>query len=78
MPRGRPPKYPWDTWTDGEMHTIRQSDDWERGSTTTFPSNVKIASFRAECHAAARRAGGKADTRIMGNVVRFRFIESDG
>ncbi len=77
MPRGRPPKYPWPTWTNGEMHTIKQSDDWQRGDLDKFPSSVKVASFRAECHAAARRKGGTADTRIMGNVVRFRFIEGD-
>lgn len=75
MPRGRPPKYPWDTWTDGKRHVIRQSDEWELGSTEFFPSHVKVASFRAECHAAAQRKGGKADTKIMGNTVHFRFIE---
>lgn len=75
MPRGRPAKYPWDFWTNGERHVIRQSDEWERGSTDMFPADVKVESFRAECHAAARRAGGKADTKIMGNTVHFRFIE---
>jgi hypothetical protein len=77
MPRGRPPKYPWDEWTDGTSRILRQSEDWERGSLTTFPANVKVASFRAECHAAARRKGGKADTKIAGNAVRFRYIEDD-
>ena len=75
MARGRPPKYPWATWTDGDSRLIRQSDEWEPGSLEYFPTNVKVASFRAECHAAARRKGGKADTRIVGNAVRFRFVE---
>ena len=62
---------------NGERHVVRQSDDWEHGSLTTFPAEVKVASFRAECHAAARRKGGKADTDIKGNAVIFRFIEGD-
>lgn len=73
MPRGRPAKYPWDRWMTPDEHGnyptnyLRQGED--------FPESVKVASFRAECHAAARRRGGKADTRITGNLVRFRFIE---
>lgn len=77
MPRGRPAKYPWDFWLNEMSHVLRQSDDWEPGSTTTFPANVKVASFRAECHAAATRKGGKVDTKIMGNAVRVRFIPED-
>lgn len=48
-------------------HILRQGEH--------FPENVKVSSFRAECHAAARRKGGKADTRIQGNTVNFRFLE---
>lgn len=66
--RGRPPKYPWDEWCDGVSRPLRQGEH--------FADTVKVSSFRAECHAAARRKGGKADTKIFGNVVRFRFIES--
>lgn len=73
--RGRPPKYPWDIWMNGDRHIARQSDEWEPGSLTSFPANVKVSSFRAECHAAARRKGGKVDTDIKGNAVIFRFIE---
>lgn len=75
MPRGRPPKYPWGSWMEKDStgryprHTLRQGED--------FPDNVKVSSFRAECHAAARRKGGKADTKIMGNAVLFRFMEDD-
>ena len=76
MTRGRPPKYPWDEWLDGTRHVVRQSDDWQPGDLTLFPSNVKVSSFRAECHAAARRKGGRVDTRIQGNTVSIRFIES--
>jgi thioesterase domain-containing protein len=67
MPRGRPAKYPWETWTDGQRHVLVQGDH--------FSDEVKVTSFRAECHAAARRKGGKADTRIMGNTVIFRYLE---
>lgn len=67
MSRGRPAKYPWAEWTDGTRRPLKQGEH--------FPDTVKVASFRAECHAAARRKGGKADTRIMGNTVIFRYIE---
>lgn len=67
MARGRPPKYPWDEWTDGSRHFLKQGEH--------FADTVKVASFRAECHAAARRKGGRADTRIIGNIVTFRYIE---
>lgn len=75
MPRGRPAKYPWDLWLDGTRRILRQSEDWQPGDTETFPANVKVASFRAECHAAADRKGGRVDTRILGNTVTLRFIE---
>lgn len=65
--RGRPPKYPWAEWLDGQRHFLKQGEH--------FSTEVKVASFRAECHAAARRAGGKADTQIKGNIVIFKFIE---
>lgn len=71
MPRGRPAKYPWDEWCDPNRSQKRipltQGEH--------FPENVKVASFRAECHNAAKRRGGKADTRIVGNTVLFRYIE---
>jgi hypothetical protein len=67
MPRGRPPKYPWDEWCDGERKYLRQGEH--------FTEEVKVSSFRAECHAAAKRKGGKADTKIFGTMVRFRFLE---
>lgn len=69
MPRGRPAKYPWAEWCDGKQKRLRQGEH--------FADTVKVSSFRAECHAAARRKGGKADTRIMGNMVLFRFVGGD-
>lgn len=77
MPRGRPAKYPWGTWLNGQRHIVRQSPDWQRGDLDTFPENVKVSSFRAECHAAATRHGGKVDTKIFGNAVRIQFIETN-
>lgn len=87
MPRGRPPKYPWPAWTDGKRHFIKaiSADEWSpafaadqaKDGIDVYPDNVKVASMRAECHAAARRKGGKADTKIIGNTtVQFRYIES--
>jgi hypothetical protein len=83
--RGRPPKYPWEIWTDGERHFLKScpADEWSRTlardqaelGEDLYPDNVKVASMRAECHAAARRKGGKADTQIMGTTVIFKFIE---
>lgn len=69
MARGRPAKYPWEKWCDGTQQRLRQGED--------FADTVKVSSFRAECHAAARRKGGRADTKIMGNMVLFRFVEGD-
>lgn len=67
MPRGRPAKYPWAEWLDGTRHVLRQGDH--------FSDAVKIASFRAECHNAAKRKGGRVDTRIMGNTVSIRYLD---
>lgn len=84
MPRGRPPKYPWSIWTDGERHFLKPlgAEGWTPGLAREsarrgddfYPDNVKVSSMRAECHAAARRKGGKADTQIMGNTVIFKFV----
>lgn len=68
MPRGRPPKYPWAEWCDGIRRPLKQGEH--------FSDKVKVTSFRAECHAAARRKGGKADTKIMGNIVMFRYVDA--
>lgn len=59
--RGRPAKYPWDEWLDGGRHFLKQDEH--------FSSEVKVSSFRAEVHAAAKRQGKKVDTQIMGNTV---------
>jgi hypothetical protein len=69
MPRGRPAKYPWADWLDGNRHILRQGEHFE--------DSVKVSSFRAECHAAADRKGGKVDTRIVGNTVSVRFLPGD-
>lgn len=53
--RGRPPKYDWDTITDGQIHVLRQGRDFQ----------TSAVSFRALCHrtAAARSLG--LETRIQ-------------
>lgn len=84
MSRGRPPKYPWDAWTDGKRHFLKavDSEDWSparafdraKDGIDEYPDTVKVSSMRAECHAASKRKGGKADTKIEGTTVIFRFI----
>lgn len=45
LPRGRPTKYPWHEWLNGDEHLI------------TIPDDVNEASFVANMRARARRAG---------------------
>lgn len=65
--RGRPPKYDWDPLFDGEIHVWFKGEDFQ----------VSPASFRALVHrtASARDGNWKAETRIVGDSVMFRFDE---
>lgn len=61
--RGRPQKYPWDRWTDGEWHYPKKGVDFD----------CSLVSFRALVHRTATDRGGKAETKLdkRNEVVAF-------
>lgn len=48
-PIGRPPKYPWDRWLDGQLHLIREQQDFD----------CSRDSMRQQIYIRARRDGQK-------------------
>ena len=63
LPRGGRPKYPWNNWTDGEIHTATRGVDFTCGP----------ASFVAGIHVKARQLEMKAETSTDGDTVTFLF-----
>lgn len=54
--RGRPPKYPWDEWTDGEARRLyRGTADEVSAGTKDFEAD--LISFRTMVHRKARDLG---------------------
>jgi len=60
---GRPPKYPWDKWIDGEEHTIEKGVDF----------HVTTVGFQTTLHVTARSKGMKVMTAIDGDKITFQF-----
>lgn len=67
--RGRPPKYDWDAYFNGEINVLYQGVDF----------NVPLDSFRALVHRTANSRGMKAHTQVDNNnkYVAFKFVEAD-
>ena len=42
---GRPARYPWDEWMDGNIRVLVQGDDFEYGRGETGPTNERARSF---------------------------------
>lgn len=65
--RGRPPKYDWDKYSDGQPWVLYRGTDFD----------TSVVSFRALVHSAARSRGLKAETAIdpRNESVSFRFFE---
>jgi hypothetical protein len=66
--RGRPPKYDWESYFDGQIHVLYSGQDFD----------ISPKSFRALVHRTARsREGGewRAETQIdkTASSVAFRF-----
>lgn len=61
---GRPPKYPWDKWLDGEIHVVEQDIDFR----------TLMSSFVMMIHQAAKREDGTAQTSTEGKKITFVFI----
>lgn len=69
--KGRPEKYPWALWTDGQRWLLVQGEDFD-GTTD---------SFKVLVHRKARKMGLKAETSINRNdkkeiIIRFFDPES--
>jgi hypothetical protein len=65
---GRPDKYPWDEWLDG--------DPWELTSGEDFQAKLKIESFRATAKSAAKKRSGTIKTAVVndGKSLVIQFI----
>ena len=59
-----PNRYPWDAWTDGEWHEVKQGREFD----------CKPACFRRVVYTQARQGGRKATVYIDGKTVRFCFF----
>jgi len=67
MPRtGRPPKYPWDTWLDGERRLILPGRDFEE--------HVNLLSLRQQAYAAATQRGKKVTIEQYGEGLALRAL----
>lgn len=64
---GRPPKYDWETLTDGTIWKARQGEDFEG----------KPAGFRTLLRYQARTRNLKVKAHVRGNVVWFQFSKAD-
>lgn len=58
MPRGRPRKYPWDLWLDGERHVLNSAADFQ---------GVAVRSLRQQVLNEAVKRGVEVSTRIAMN-----------
>lgn len=70
--RGRPPKYDWDKYFDGQRHVLHKGRDFD----------TRVESFRALVHRTANtrieRGPWKAETKILdNNTVAFRFFHPE-
>jgi hypothetical protein len=66
--RGRPPKYPWDEWTDGQWRHARRGVDYTSRDST----------FQNTLYVHGHRFGLQAQTRATDTGVTFRFIPLKG
>lgn len=65
--RGRPQKYPWDVWGNGQFHMAHKGKDFD----------CSLVSFRALVHRTANeKYGVKAKTELdtKENKITFRFV----
>ena len=65
--RGRPPKYPWAKWTDGELHTAVPGVD--------FTVSTKAIQEAIYYHAHANGLQVKTQMAFDGSGLMFRFVK---
>lgn len=63
---GRPRKYDWDKWTDGQ---IREMDCSKIGTSAI--------AFRSSVYHYAKQCGMSAETSVNGEKVRFRIFSGE-
>ena len=63
--KGRPPKYPWDEWTNGQIHTAHKGRDFK----------CQIDSFTKILWDHGYKTGLKCELQREGASVRFRFFK---
>ena len=56
---GRPPKYPWDKWLDGNVHRLRHGVHFTR----------QPQDFQTAVHGMAATKGWSIETNIEGDVL---------
>lgn len=65
--RGRPDKYPWETWFNGKP--------WQLDAGEDFDATLKPESFRATARSAAQKRGGKLKAAVINDgkslVIQF-------
>lgn len=65
---GRPPKYPWGEWFNGEVWELVKGED--------FDSEPK--SFRVHAHRTAKEYGGRVRTKLHGRTgISIVFYEPE-
>jgi len=65
-PLGRPPKYDWDTWTDGREHTIEYGKHFN-----SMPESMAVLLRKH-----ARNHGLEVAVSVTGDFVTFQFVRA--
>jgi hypothetical protein len=67
--KGRPPKYPWELWTDQKARRLHQGKDFD----------ATLESFRTMVHRKARDMGMRAHTKIneADSSIQVQFLPKD-
>jgi len=77
--RGRPTKYPWDDWTDGQWRTFKRGTPEQCELPAEDPDHadfaVDIETFRVNASEIAKPRNLKVETRKVGDdQVAIRFL----
>lgn len=67
-PHGRPSRYPWQEWTDGQWRLAKRGEDYV----------CKDASFQYLVYQQGYRRGMSGQALVCEDGVKFRFIRKKG
>jgi hypothetical protein len=78
VPLGRPAKYPWEEWTNGEEWTLKEGVHFECTAESFYVLLRRTARVHGLEVSASRFtiAGGKSRVLEPGNYVQFQFIKA--